>query len=243
MHNNNFNKFARACVQDRFTAARLLRESPEYLTCRHAYLGETILHYLCVANELEAVQWLYSKGAETNTISMLQTSALQDALRLGHYAICEFLLTHGANLYPFNGEPLVFSVIPSANPALLALLATHGANLQVLNQQGRSLLHISASHDAYLPITQYLLAQNFSVNLPADDGFTPLHEAVLHGSLANLEYLLAQGANLNLTDQDGLTPLSMAKQLRHYPMVNWLEQYLDPEHVPQNVIPFPARAA
>lgn len=243
MQNNNFNKFARACIQDRFTAARLLRESPSYLTLRHAYLGETVLHYLCVANELDAVQWLHSKGAETNTVSMLQTSALQDALRLGHYAMCEFLLKHGASLYTFNGEPLVFSVIPSANPALLALLAQHGANLQVLNEQGRSLLHISASHDAYLPMTEYLLAQSVAVNSTASDGFTPLHEAVLHGSMANMACLLKHGADLQLTDHYGLTPLAMAKQLRHYPVVNWLERYLHPENALQNVIPFPARAA
>jgi ankyrin repeat protein len=243
MQNNKFNKFVRACIQDRFTAARLLRESPEYLTLRHAYLGETVLHYLCVANELDAVQWLHSKGAATNTISMLQTSALQDALRLGHYAVCEFLLTHGASLYTFNGEPVVFSIIPSANPALLTLLTQHGANLQVLNEQGRSLLHISASHDAYLPITEYLLAQGNAVNSVASDGFTPLHEAAVHGSMANLACLLNNGADLQLTDHYGLTPLAMAKQLRHYRVVNCLERYLHPENTLHNVIPFPARAA
>ena len=233
----------RACIQDRFTAARLLRESPEYLTLRHAYLGETVLHYLCVANELDAVEWLHSKGAATNTISMLQTSALQDALRLGHYAVCEFLLTHGASLYTFNGEPVVFSIIPSANPALLTLLTQHGANLQVLNEQGRSLLHISASHDAYLPMTEYLLAQGNAVNSVASDGFTPLHEAAVHGSMANLVCLLKNGADLQLTDHYGLTPLAMAKQLRHYRVVNCLERYLHPENTLHNVIPFPARAA
>ena len=233
----------RACIQDRFTAARLLRESPEYLTLRHAYLGETVLHYLCVANELDAVEWLHSKGAATNTISMLQTSALQDALRLGHYAVCEFLLTHGASLYTFNGEPVVFSIIPSANSALLALLTQYGANLQVLNEQGRSLLHISASHDAYLPITEYLLAQGNAVNSVASDGFTPLHEAAVHGSMANLTCLLKHGADLQLTDHYGLTPLTMAKQLRHYRVVNFLEHYLHPENTLNNVIPFPARAA
>ena len=243
MQNNKFNKFVRACIQDRFTAARLLRESPEYLTLRHAYLGETVLHYLCVANELDAVEWLHSKGAATNTISMLQTSALQDALRLGHYAVCEFLLTHGASLYTFNGEPVVFSIIPSANPALLTLLTQHGANLQVLNEQGRSLLHISASHDAYLPMTEYLLAQGNAVNSVASDGFTPLHEAAVHGSMANLVCLLKNGADLQLTDHYGLTPLAMAKQLRHYRVVNCLERYLHPENTLHNVIPFPARAA
>jgi ankyrin repeat protein len=243
MQNNKFNKFVRACIQDRFTAARLLRESPEYLTLRHAYLGETVLHYLCVANELDAVQWLHSKGAATNTISMLQTSALQDALRLGHYAVCEFLLTHGASLYTFNGEPVVFSIIPSANPALLTLLTQHGANLQVLNEQGRSLLHISASHDAYLPITEYLLAQGNAVNSVATDGFTPLHEAAVHGSMANLACLLKNGADLQLTDHYGLTALAMAKQLQHYRIVNCLERYLHPENTLNNVIPFPARAA
>jgi Arf-GAP with coiled-coil, ANK repeat and PH domain-containing protein len=39
---------------------------------------------------------------------------------------------------------------------------------------------------------------------------TPLHQAVLVGSLMTCEYLILNGANLNPTDSKGYTPLHLA---------------------------------
>ena len=67
--------------------------------------------------------------------------------------------------------------------------------------------HFSAEKN-HLAILRILVARGANVNadLPATDGWTPLHIAAWSGSVEAVEFLLNAGANPTLTDWYGQTP-------------------------------------
>src|ERR1035441_8499722 len=58
--------------------------------------------------------------------------------------------------------------------------------------------------------------------IPAPDGYTPLHEAAIHGDRLFAEKLLAKNADINALTNDGRTPLHIAARTGQLPMVELL---------------------
>ncbi|XP_037868429.1 arf-GAP with coiled-coil, ANK repeat and PH domain-containing protein 2 [Bombyx mori] len=63
------------------------------------------------------------------------------------------------------------------------------------------------------------------VNVAAHDGRTPLHHAVLSGSVMACSFLLLNGSKLNVQDEDGKTPLHLATEAGHTGQVCLLLRY------------------
>jgi ankyrin repeat protein len=53
------------------------------------------------------------------------------------------------------------------------------------------------------------------VNLPTNDGWTPLHKAAANGHIEMVKLLLAKGAYRSSEYQDGTTPLQLATKNKH----------------------------
>ena len=60
-----------------------------------------------------------------------------------------------------------------------------------------------------------LLDAGADLNLPGEDGYTPLHHAASHGHLEIIGLLLCHGALTTLVDIDGRTPADIARILNH----------------------------
>lgn len=78
---------------------------------------------------------------------------------------------------------------------------------------GRTPLYFSLVYnDDDLSIAEYLLEQGADPNIPANKGWTLLHNMVYESHLPYVELLLRHGADPSLTTEDGETPLDMARR-------------------------------
>ena len=57
---------------------------------------------------------------------------------------------------------------------------------------------------------QVLIEQGINVNIPDDDGETPLHKACSFNNVESIKLLLLNGANVNIPDNYGSAPLHFA---------------------------------
>ena len=60
-----------------------------------------------------------------------------------------------------------------------------------------------------------MIAAGADVNLPSNDGWSPLHKAAANGHTEIVKLLLAKGAFRNSEYQDGTTPLKLAIKNKH----------------------------
>jgi len=96
MSGEKFDKFIVLVVDDLASASKLLAEEPDLIYVKNG-IGETVLHYLAVENQLEMVRWLYNKGSDLNTTNDFGNTPLSEAASLGYLELCEFLLENGAD--------------------------------------------------------------------------------------------------------------------------------------------------
>jgi len=87
------------------------------------------------------------------------------------------------------------------------------ANLRSVNFNE---LHAAAWNNDSTKITE-LARSGMSVNSASDSGITPLHSAVMKGSVEAARTLISLGANLEARDQYGRTPLFVAAEVNPKP--------------------------
>jgi ankyrin repeat protein len=90
--------FVKAAAAGDFEVAdRLLQQHPELLNHRE-FWGQTALHYLVIESEFDAVEYLISRGADTNTGDDSNgETPLHSACMLANGRMVECLLKAGAN--------------------------------------------------------------------------------------------------------------------------------------------------
>ena len=81
---------------DYTTAMRLLKKNPKLRDERNS-IGETVLHYLAVEDDREAVAWLHKQGADLNAVNEFGTPLLFEVALLGYRDLLLWLLEHGAD--------------------------------------------------------------------------------------------------------------------------------------------------
>ncbi len=211
-----------ACFESLEKASELLDKDHSLLFEING-LGETPLHYLAVENQLDAVKFLFSRGAELNTISDCAGTPLSEAASLGYFDLVKFLLENGANMKQVpDGDPIIFEAVRSGNPEVVDLLARYGADINDRDFMGQTPLHESSSDDELLEVTKYFVNQ--SVNIDAIDGFnlTPLAASALHGCFETVKFLVSSGASLTIKDAKGMTPVAIAKNQNYHEIAKWL---------------------
>lgn len=214
-----------ACIESLDQAAKLLDAEPDLLNEKTG-LGETPLHYLAVKNHLEAVKFLFERGAEINTLNECNGSPLSEAATLGYLELVKFLIANGARINgTFGiGEAILHEAVSSGNPEIVELLIQNGADIQATNSLGETPLHKSSKDDAWLEVTKLLVNCSAAVDAMAAFDSTPLNGAALHGCINTAKYLVSAGASLSLTDSKGLTPAQMAYECNHIELYHWLKE-------------------
>jgi len=84
-------------------AERLLSAAPYLLTLGNS-LGETVLHFLAVENDLEGVSWLHARGAAIDTKSEFGTPAIFEVAQLGYKELLAWFIQHGADLHAVDAN-------------------------------------------------------------------------------------------------------------------------------------------
>jgi len=84
-------------AKDFDAAAKLLTAEPGLLRATNG-IGETVLHFLAVEDDLEGVAWLHSRGADINTKNEFGTPALFEVASLGYQDLFYWFVAHGADV-------------------------------------------------------------------------------------------------------------------------------------------------
>ncbi len=221
-----------ACFESLEKASELLDVNPD-LIFEKTGLGETPLHYLAVENQLDAVEFLFLKGADLNTKNEFGDTPITEATSLGHFDMVKFLLENGAKIDQLpGGDPIIHEAVRSGDPEIVDLLVNYGVDINATDFLGCTPLHESASEDEFLDVTKYLV--NKGVNIDALDGFncTPLNASALHGCLETAKFLVSSGASLTIKDAKGRTPAEKAMSCNNLEIEDYLKQAEEKHQIP-----------
>jgi ankyrin repeat protein len=176
--------------------------------------GDTALLKVINENALEIIQLLIQYGANANHISHYDENALFKTAECGLAAATKFLLENGVNPDQQNDTgltPLILASFQSyfdgdyINTA--KFLLEHNANPDLYTVEEKT----TALHQAMLKnnpdMIKLLVENDANVNLPNNNGETPIFYAVLNVNIDMIKYLIENNANFNHTDKDGNTIL------------------------------------
>jgi ankyrin repeat protein len=85
------------------SAAALLRAHPHLLEERNG-IGETVLHFLAIEDQLSGVEWLQAQGASLNASNEFGTPILFEVAQLGYRDLFLWLVHHRADLNQADGS-------------------------------------------------------------------------------------------------------------------------------------------
>jgi ankyrin repeat protein len=81
----------------RLRGVDIISDHPAILTFRNG-IGETVLHFLAVENDLEGVAWLHDRGSSLDTKNEFGTPVLFEVAQLGYEKLVLWFIEHGANI-------------------------------------------------------------------------------------------------------------------------------------------------
>ena len=184
--------FQTATVNQGVTSARL--SEYRYTSGAAPYLYSAgVLNWLCVDLPMTCVEnalavplflltWQYPE-------SVFHGGSLRDAARENNLTEARKLLQEGVDVDLPDGDgwtPLIYAA-RNGNRQMCELLIKHGANVDAMSRPGRidrrfsaNALHWAATR-GHTDCVVYLISQGINKNLVADDGYTPLDDAVRNG--------------------------------------------------------------
>ncbi len=77
-------------------AEDLLGANPDLFDLRNS-IGETVLHFLAVENDIQGVEWLHDRGFSLDTKNRFGEPLVFEAADLGHKELALWLAQHGAD--------------------------------------------------------------------------------------------------------------------------------------------------
>ena len=164
--------------------------------------------------ELDAMASLLDRGVDVNATSSRGETALTQACASSEengVEAVEFLLKKGAdvNLKERNGKtPLIYSAENDCTSAMRILLNVQGCDINAQDKHQNTAVCM-ASFKGHVASVRLLVDNSADVNMPDDDGFTPLHWACDKVEITRL--LLKAGADANqMSKEYGQTPFELA---------------------------------
>jgi hypothetical protein len=115
----NFHDLLTMIVEDPAGAEAAIRLDPSALT-RRDKVGETLLHYFAVENDLPRVIWLHRLGASIDIPDEFGATPLMHAVQLEYRELLEYFLAQGANVdaKTVNGDTALSYAVMAGKEAL-----------------------------------------------------------------------------------------------------------------------------
>ena len=188
-----------------------------------------------IANDLDRIKFLVSKGADVNKADSQGWTPLQSAARQRRDDTIKLLIDLGADVNLGDPSPLVAAVMRDHVPSIKVLLE-HGAEIDKPGQDGFRPLPLAIAEDKY-EAAKTLMEAGADVNsLSGADDLTPLMVAAGQTSPAEgamflpgntrptdiARGLLDRGADVNARSKSGVTALMVAATHNNPPMVGIL---------------------
>ncbi|XP_034243344.1 arf-GAP with coiled-coil, ANK repeat and PH domain-containing protein 2 isoform X2 [Thrips palmi] len=136
------------------------------------------------------------------------------------------------------GEKLESAPLPGSIELSSDEDSTEGEEEKPIGEEDISKLHpdmllymAAAAHNLPVMCEAFALGANKTWINPKDHNRSPLHQAVLSGSVMACEYLLLNGASINSQDSKGKTPLHLATEQGHTAQVCLLLKHRADQHL------------
>jgi ankyrin repeat protein len=200
----------------------LVAQQPQLLAIRNeAEWGKPwLLEVVAKCEDLATARFLIDKKADVNALDDNGFSPLRYAVGANNLPLIELLLAKKAN----PNRPDNFGVTPlfTQNAAIVKTLLDHGANPNVVDREGRTVLHYYPQRE----LVPLFAAKHFNFNAKDKNEKTPLHLAT-QGAAAfcaeqrnrgysmstagfeDVRALVEAGSDVNAHDGEGATPLML----------------------------------
>ena len=90
-------QFRDALERADFSGASTLLDQDSGLLDERNGIGESVLHFLAVENNRQAVEWLHARGADLNAVNEFGTPLLFEVAQLGYRDLLLWLVERGAD--------------------------------------------------------------------------------------------------------------------------------------------------
>eukprot|EP00892_Ulva_mutabilis_P004198 jgi/Ulvmu1/214/UM001_0218.1 len=165
------------------------------------YDQRSVLHTLCAAANLHAVESMLELGANVNCVDRWGGTPIQDAIQSGDKMIVQLLKHHGASLSASFQHEALFNAARTGNVAHLELLSAAGADFGTCNYDKMTALHIAAGTGQTVAL--YVLITEHAADVNRNDvwGSTPLDHAVRGMQLSCIVLLMSNEGECHTSEQ------------------------------------------
>ncbi|TLF45709.1 ankyrin repeat domain-containing protein [Maribacter aurantiacus] len=181
------------------------------------------------ADTFELLQYFMDKGLPLNSADDTGNGVFQYASRGGNISVLKTLAEKGLEYKKVNteGENALFMAARGTrrkqnNKEVFDYLEGLGLSNQLINNEGRNLLHLIAGRNKDLPLFEHFIASGVSTNLKDKKGQTPFMIAASGNDLEVVELLAKHVEDINLTDDKGRNALMMAVERNNTDVVDFL---------------------
>jgi len=164
-------------------------------------------------------------GAAVNSRNRLGESALLMALKKNRADLAQLVLDAGAdvNEAAINGVTPLMAAAYAGNVDLTRTLLTRGADVAPADRIGKTAITYAAG-EGHTAIVRLLLDKGVDPNAVYRNDLTALMWAAGYGQTETARVLIDAGARVDPVDNRGKNALEMAREFKHAPTVELLEQ-------------------
>ena len=175
--------------------------------------GATPLHLASYSGKLDCVNSLLEFGADINAVDIEGATALHKASFGGYEAIIQVLLKKSCNVNVVDifGDTPLHKCAYNGYDECAEVLIQSGADRTLQDSSGYLPLH-NCAETKNLSCLDKIIDAN-TINSAENNGFTPLHLAVIENHLEVVQYLVSKvdiGVNVNALDNNEHSPLYCA---------------------------------
>ncbi|PKS10148.1 hypothetical protein jhhlp_001898 [Lomentospora prolificans] len=179
----------------------------------HAVPAENDIMQIARVGDVPTMEKLFESGeydatyTDDDGITPLHWAAINN-----QYAMCKFLVDHGAEVNKKGGDSVATPLQWAAQRChyyVVNLLLQHGADPLITDQQGYNTLHI-ATFNGNVLLLVLLLHQGIPVDVADSYGHTGLMWSAYKGFPQCVDVFLRWGASVDAVDEQGFTALHWA---------------------------------
>ena len=177
--------------------------------------GENVLHFAARFGQIHMIEMLAGQMLDVNIGDDGGWTPLHDAAACGQLESVRTLLRLGGKQsmtkVAVNAGTPQHQAVGKGHKDIVSLLLNEGCPINVVNSEGRSVLHYAAQCGR-IDMIEMLSEEGLDVNTGDNEGFTPLHDAAACGQLESVRTLLKLGGRESMTKVAGThgTPLHQA---------------------------------
>jgi len=169
------------------------------------------------AKDMDILEYFMGKGLAFDSVDDNDNGIFQYAAKGGNLELLKTLADKGADVKRINkkGENATFMVAQGTRSkqhgkAVFTYLEDLGLAMDLVNEDGKNLLHLVAYRNNDLEVFHYLMDKGLDVNLQDKEGSTPLINAARANRLDVVQVLAKNSENIDTQDAKGRTALAMA---------------------------------